>query len=111
MSAFVLRYAPPALPGVVSWWGTDSPPPSKASDCTMPGSFAGPDDRNGADFASAGDSLSQFTLAAPPLTPIVSNTSRSDWRPAVSVTGFDSERHVCHAPVSGTATDPVTFAP
>src|SRR4051794_17134222 len=93
----------------------------------MPGSLARPDDRKGADFAPAGDSLSQFTLAAPspragdsrsrfpwappPLTPTVSNTSRSDWRPAVSVTGFDRVRHVCHAPVSGTAIDPVTFAP
>src|SRR5256885_16334262 len=41
MSTSLLRYAAPALPALVSWYATPSPPLSKFSACTMPGSDAG----------------------------------------------------------------------
>src|SRR5262249_60787389 len=108
MSTSVLRYCPPELPAVVSWYAMPSPPLSKFSALSVPGTIAGAPVK-GVDPTI--DSRTQFKLPIAPIGPTASNTIRMIGGPADRATGADTVVHVCQPPVLGTVSGPVTSLP
>src|SRR5215470_11724022 len=102
MSTSVVRYAPPLLPAVVSWYATPSPPLSKFAASTRPGIATGVPLNGASPPDDVGPAV--FTTTALMLTAPVSKSSVICCTPAPSVTGTATLVHACQPPVVGIAT-------
>src|SRR5258706_1499740 len=99
MSTFVVRYCPPVLPLVVSWYATPSLPLSKSSASIVPGIMAGEPLKGPLDTGGGADAdvMRAYWKFIPP----VSNSSVICWTPAPSVAVRDTVVQFCHPPVAG----------